>query len=158
MSTFVVSSAWPHDAAALAAESGLSFYDASWAAAARGLGIPLVSADQRLIAAGLAESPTTTATRLRLAAPYMGSIRHSDATTHHREPVPHGVIFGWRFTGRARTLQEEYARTSWDRFHTLQAGLARAPPGSLAGRRRGSPVTAADAANGPYLPGICVGR
>lgn len=65
----VASREWLHDAAVLATERGLSFYDASWAAAARGLAIPLVSADQRLIAAGLAESPTMIARRLRLISP-----------------------------------------------------------------------------------------
>lgn len=54
------------DAALLATQHRLSFYDATWAAAARGLSIPLVSADRRLVAAGLAESPTMTAERLRL--------------------------------------------------------------------------------------------
>lgn len=54
------------DAAVLSTRHRLSFYDAAWAAAARGLSIPLVSADRRLVAAGLAESPTMTAERLRL--------------------------------------------------------------------------------------------
>lgn len=54
------------DAASLAAIHSLSFYDASWAAAARGLGVVLVSADQRLLGADLAESPQQTAERLRL--------------------------------------------------------------------------------------------
>lgn len=53
-------------AAGLAERHGLTFYDASWAATAEKLGITLVSADRRLLAAGLADSPTTTATRLRL--------------------------------------------------------------------------------------------
>jgi len=51
----------------LAEQHGLSFYDASWAAAAQELRIPLVTADRRLIAAGLAESPAEIANRLRLA-------------------------------------------------------------------------------------------
>lgn len=54
-------------AAALAEDHGLSFYDASWAAGAGELGIPLVSADRRLLAAGLAESASQVATRLGLA-------------------------------------------------------------------------------------------
>jgi predicted nucleic acid-binding protein len=58
---------WLHAAAALAEEHALSFYDASWAAAAAALGVPLVSADRRLLAAGLAEPPSETAARLRLA-------------------------------------------------------------------------------------------
>ncbi len=53
-------------AATLAEAHTLSFYDASWAAAARELRIPLVSADRRLLAAGLAHSPTEMTTRLRL--------------------------------------------------------------------------------------------
>ena len=58
--------AWLRDAAALAADHQLSFYDACWAAAARGLGISLVSADRRLVRSGLAESPSDAARRLRL--------------------------------------------------------------------------------------------
>ena len=57
---------WFRLAANLAGEHRLSFYDASWAAAAGALEIPLVSADSRLLAAGLAESPTDIAHRLRL--------------------------------------------------------------------------------------------
>lgn len=57
---------WLADAAGLAEQHGLSFYDASWAAASRGLGVPLVSADRALLAAGLAESPSTAAARLGL--------------------------------------------------------------------------------------------
>jgi predicted nucleic acid-binding protein len=58
---------WLRDAAVLAETQALSFYDASWAAAAAALGISLVSADRRLIAAGLAETPTTITSRLNLA-------------------------------------------------------------------------------------------
>lgn len=54
------------DAAMLADIHALSFYDAAWAAAARGFGVVLVSADRRLQEAGLAESPRQTADRLRL--------------------------------------------------------------------------------------------
>lgn len=57
---------WLRRAATLAHTHALSFYDASWAAAAVELDIPLVSADRRLLAAGLAESPTDIATRLKL--------------------------------------------------------------------------------------------
>lgn len=54
------------DAATLADAHGLSFYDSCWGAAAREVGVVLVSADLRLQSAGLAESPTQTVTRLRL--------------------------------------------------------------------------------------------
>ena len=57
---------WFRLAANLAGQHRLSFYDASWAAAAEALEIPLVSADSRLLAADLAESPTAIAHRLRL--------------------------------------------------------------------------------------------
>lgn len=57
--------AWLSDALALAEEHGLSGYDAHWAAAARHLGVPLVSADRQLLDAELALSPTEAATRLR---------------------------------------------------------------------------------------------
>jgi len=57
---------WFRFAAHLAGEHQLSFYDASWAAAARALQVPLISADSRLLAPGLAESPTDIAHRLRL--------------------------------------------------------------------------------------------
>ena len=48
-----------HDAIAIMRAHGVSFYDASWAAAARALDVPLVSADQQLLTTGLAESVTT---------------------------------------------------------------------------------------------------
>ena len=57
---------WFRLAANLAGQHRLSFYDASCAAAAKALEIPLVSADSRLLAADLAESPTAIAHRLRL--------------------------------------------------------------------------------------------
>lgn len=57
---------WLRHAAALAGRHGLSFYDAAWAAAARELRVSLVSADRRLLSAGLAESPTELVRRLRL--------------------------------------------------------------------------------------------
>lgn len=61
-----MSSGWLRRAATLAHDHTLSFYDASWAAAAAELDVALVSADRRLQKAGLAESPTETATRLGL--------------------------------------------------------------------------------------------
>ena len=57
---------WHRDAASLAALHGLSYYDASFAAAAAAIGAPLVSADKRLVDAGLAESPGAFVRRLRL--------------------------------------------------------------------------------------------
>jgi predicted nucleic acid-binding protein len=57
---------WLRRAAELAHTHALSFYDASWAAAALELGIPLISADRQLLAAGLAESPTAITSRLKL--------------------------------------------------------------------------------------------
>ena len=62
----LVTPAWLRAAAALAEAHRLSFYDASWAAAAAALRIPLVSADRRLVAAALAETPSDIAARLRL--------------------------------------------------------------------------------------------
>ena len=53
-------------AAVLAEMHSLSFYDASWAATAAALGIPLVTADRRLLAAGLAETPSAVTSRLNL--------------------------------------------------------------------------------------------
>lgn len=57
---------WLRHAAHLAHHHGLTFYDASWAAAAGKLNMTLVSADRKLLAAGLAESPSTTVARLKL--------------------------------------------------------------------------------------------
>lgn len=57
---------WLPEATRLATEHGLTFYDACWAAAARRLSVPLVSADRQLLASGLAESPTDAARRLQL--------------------------------------------------------------------------------------------
>lgn len=57
---------WLRRAAAIGEAHGLTFYDAAWAAAAEALGVPLVSADAHLLAAGLAESPAAIAERLRL--------------------------------------------------------------------------------------------
>jgi predicted nucleic acid-binding protein len=62
----VMTQDWLREAAALAEARALSFYDATWAATAAALRIPLVSADRRLLAAGLAESPSGIATRLKL--------------------------------------------------------------------------------------------
>ncbi len=58
---------WLPHAAVLAQTHALSFYDASWAATAVALGVPLVSADRRLLAAGLAETPSAVSSRLGLA-------------------------------------------------------------------------------------------
>lgn len=57
---------WLRAAAVMAETHSLSFYDASWAACAGALGISLVSADRRLVAAGLAEKPSRVASRLNL--------------------------------------------------------------------------------------------
>lgn len=61
-------SVWLGDALALAEAHGLSGYDAHWAAAARYLKIPLVSADRALLDSGLAESATDAVRRLGLTA------------------------------------------------------------------------------------------
>lgn len=61
-----MTSEWLRHAAHLANAHGLSFYDASWAAAAQKLDVVLVSADKKLISSGLAESPADTVKRLRL--------------------------------------------------------------------------------------------
>lgn len=66
-SPIVMAQAWLRDAAVLAETHMLSFYDACWAAAAAALGISLVSADRRLLAAGLAEAPSAVTSRLNLA-------------------------------------------------------------------------------------------
>jgi len=65
-SPLVMTAAWFRRAAALAHDHALSFYDASWAATASELGMPLVSADQRLLDVGLAESPSQIVRRFRL--------------------------------------------------------------------------------------------
>lgn len=62
----VMTPVWLRRAATLAHIHTLSFYDASLAATAGELGIPLISADHRLLAAGLAESPSEVTTRLKL--------------------------------------------------------------------------------------------
>lgn len=62
----VMSSEWMRDAATLAARHKLTFYDASWAAAAKGMSAPLVSADDALRRAGLALSATEAARQLNL--------------------------------------------------------------------------------------------
>jgi len=56
---------WRRDAAELAQLHRLTFYDAAFAAAARGLDVTLLSADRQLLASGLAESVTSWAARLR---------------------------------------------------------------------------------------------
>ena len=65
-SPIVMAQGWLRDAAKLAETHVLSFYDASWAASAEALGVSLVSADRRLVATGLAETPATVASRLNL--------------------------------------------------------------------------------------------
>lgn len=55
---------WLRTAAAISEQHHMSFYDASWAACGQELGIPLVSADRRLIASGLALDPTAAERRL----------------------------------------------------------------------------------------------
>lgn len=65
-SPLLMSQDWLRSAAGLADTHGLSFYDASWAATAIALRIPLVSANRRLLGAGLAESASDVAARLRL--------------------------------------------------------------------------------------------
>jgi predicted nucleic acid-binding protein len=57
--------AWRREAAELAQLHRLTFYDAAFAAAARGLDVTLVSADRQLLASGLAESVTSWAARMR---------------------------------------------------------------------------------------------
>lgn len=57
---------WLRRAAAIGASHRITFYDAAWAAAAQALDLSLVSADAQLLAAGLAESPSAVARRLRL--------------------------------------------------------------------------------------------
>ena len=62
----VLTSAWAREAAGLAERQHLTFYDAAWAAAARSLAIPLVSADRQLLRADLAESAPRVVERLGL--------------------------------------------------------------------------------------------
>ncbi len=60
-SPLISSPEWLRAAADLAATHRVTFYGAAWAAAARALGVPLVSADRQLLAMGLAESATDVA-------------------------------------------------------------------------------------------------
>ena len=62
----VMTAPWFRRAAELAQAHALSFYDGAWAAAAHELAVPLVSADRKLLAAGLAQTPTDIAARLNL--------------------------------------------------------------------------------------------
>jgi predicted nucleic acid-binding protein len=62
----MVSPDWLRQAALLAHQHNLSFYDASWAAASAELKVPLVSADRKLQGTGLAQSPTQACVRLQL--------------------------------------------------------------------------------------------
>lgn len=66
-SPIMMAQGWLRDAAVLAETHALSFYDASSAATAVALNVPLVSADRRLLAAGLAETPSAVTSRLNLA-------------------------------------------------------------------------------------------
>jgi predicted nucleic acid-binding protein len=59
---------WLRRAAMLAHKHDLSFYAASWAAAAVELKVPLVSADRELQGAGLAESPAEACARFGIPA------------------------------------------------------------------------------------------
>jgi predicted nucleic acid-binding protein len=65
-SLITMAPAWLRTAAELSGTHGLSFYDACWAATAAALGISLVSADRRLLATKLAESPSAVVSRLKL--------------------------------------------------------------------------------------------
>lgn len=58
--------AWLREAAVLTERHALTFYDASWAATAAALRMPLVSADHSLLATGLAETPSAVAGRSNL--------------------------------------------------------------------------------------------
>lgn len=60
----VLTPAWRRQAARLGERNGLTMYDAAWAATAAALDISLVSADRRLLAAGLAEDPAAIAATL----------------------------------------------------------------------------------------------
>lgn len=62
----VMTGGWLRQAAVLAHQHGLTFYDASWAATADKLNMSLVSADRQLLASGLAESPSDAVVRLKL--------------------------------------------------------------------------------------------
>jgi predicted nucleic acid-binding protein len=57
---------WRRDAALLAHQHQVTFYDALFAAAARALDAPLISMDQQLLAADLAETPAAFASRVGL--------------------------------------------------------------------------------------------
>ncbi len=65
-SPITMTQAWLRRAGELAQTHLLSFYDASWAATAAALGITRVSADRRLLAAELAETPSALTSRLKL--------------------------------------------------------------------------------------------
>jgi predicted nucleic acid-binding protein len=62
----ILTSAWAREAASLAEQHGLTFYDAAWAAAARISGVPLVTADRQLLATELALSVPQVVERLAL--------------------------------------------------------------------------------------------
>ncbi|MDA8185026.1 MAG: type II toxin-antitoxin system VapC family toxin [Actinomycetota bacterium] len=65
-SPLAVTADWFRQAAIVASANDLTFYDACWAASAQALGVSLVSSDDQLLDAGLAESPQAVALRLRL--------------------------------------------------------------------------------------------
>ena len=62
----VMSAEWLRDAATLATKHKLTYCDAAWAAAAKGIRAPLVSADGALRRAGLAVSASAAARDLGL--------------------------------------------------------------------------------------------
>lgn len=62
----VLAPQWRRDAAILAHQNQLTFYDALFVAAARALDAPLISVDRQLLAADLAETPATFASRIGL--------------------------------------------------------------------------------------------
>jgi predicted nucleic acid-binding protein len=62
----VLPPAWHRAAAALCQEHRLTFYDATFVAAARAMRTTLISSDRQLLAAGLAESPAAFARRFGL--------------------------------------------------------------------------------------------
>ena len=62
----IMAAGWLRGATVLAAAHRLTFYDAAWAATAKALRIPLISADRELLAAGRAETPAAMIGRLRL--------------------------------------------------------------------------------------------
>jgi predicted nucleic acid-binding protein len=62
----ILTSAWAREAASVAERHRLTFYDAAWAAAARSLDVPLVTADRQLLQTELALSVPEVVERLAL--------------------------------------------------------------------------------------------